>query len=331
MFVDELEIQLRGGDGGSGCMSFRREKYIPKGGPDGGDGGDGGSVILEADAGLSSLQHLSGYAEFAAKKGGSGGSANCTGKKGKDLVLYVPRGTVLLDPERGNTLADLAEAGDQVVAAAGGKRGRGNKSFASATNRVPRQWEPGTPGEVRRVRLELKLIADVGLVGLPNAGKSTLISVISKARPKVASYPFTTLEPCLGIVEVPGFKSLVVADIPGLIEGASQGKGLGHQFLRHVERTQSLLHLVDCSELATEEPIPAWRTIRGELEGYSTALAGRPCLVLATKVESEAAEERAEELEREIGEPVLRISSAMHRGLDRLLQQLAFALNPPED
>lgn len=322
MFVDEVEIRVHAGDGGQGCMSFRREKYVPKGGPDGGDGGDGGSVILEADPGLSSLQHLTGYAEFRARKGTQGGPKNCTGARGEDLVLQVPVGTVVLDPDRGHLLADLSEPGAQVVVAQGGRRGRGNKSFASSTNRAPRQFEPGMPGEQRDIRLELKLIADVGLVGLPNAGKSTLISVLSRARPKVASYPFTTLTPQLGIVERPGFRELVIADIPGLIGGASEGKGLGHQFLRHIERTKTLVQLVDCSELAHQPPSEAFATIDSELALYSGTLARRPRLIVATKIESDEAAERADALEEELGREVLRISAIMHQGLDELLGRI---------
>ncbi len=316
-------------------MSFRREKYVPKGGPDGGDGGDGGSVLLRASTSLSSLQHLTGYAEFRAQKGTQGGPKNCTGARGENLVLEVPIGTIVLDPVRGHTLADLDSEGAELVVAQGGRRGRGNKSFASATNRVPRQFEPGMPGEEREIRLELKLIADVGLIGLPNAGKSTLISVLSQAKPKVASYPFTTLQPHLGIVDRPGFREFVIADIPGLIGGASEGKGLGHQFLRHVERSKTLVHLVDCSEMATEDPFKAMRSIEKELELYSPELAARPRLLVASKVESEFSEEMARELADEAGQPVLCISAVMRRGLPELLaailRQLESVESPEEE
>lgn len=317
-----------GGDGGPGCLSFRREKFAPKGGPDGGDGGHGGSVWLEVDEGMSSLQHLSGYADFSAQSGRPGGPKNCYGKGGEDIVLRVPLGTIVHDAEHGNVLFDLDDRDARVEVARGGRGGKGNKFFATATNRTPRQHEPGTPGEKRRLRLVLKLIADVGLVGLPNAGKSTLLSVLSKARPKIAAYPFTTLEPSLGIVEAPatrgeGYgKSFVLADIPGLIEGASAGKGLGHQFLRHVERTRILLHCLDCSPEATTPPEEAYHVIQGEVQAYSSELAGRPCLVVATKVESPESERIADEVEASLGTKLWRVSAVMHKGLEPLVGEL---------
>ena len=331
--LDELEIVVVAGDGGPGCLSFRREKYVPKGGPDGGDGGDGGSVWLVADNSLSSLHHLSGFADFAAEKGRQGGAKNMTGRRGADKELHVPVGTLVEDAELGHRLADLKEEGDRVEVARGGRRGRGNKAFATATNRTPRQCEPGMPGERRRLKLVLKLIADVGLVGLPNAGKSTLLSVLSRARPRVAAYPFTTLEPSLGIVELERARSsasgagewgqsFVMADIPGLVEGASQGKGLGHQFLRHIERTRVLLFLVDCSELAGLDPVEAYRVVESEVETYSSELATRPRLVAATKIEDQAAEQRASELAASLDVPVVPISSATRKGLDELVPQL---------
>ncbi|MAE77518.1 MAG: GTPase ObgE [Planctomycetes bacterium] len=322
MFVDEIEIQVRGGDGGAGCLSFRREKYVPRGGPNGGNGGDGGSVILTATQGISSLHHLKGHAEFAARNGRGGAPKTMTGADGEDRELQVPVGTVVLDPDHGNVLADLDHDGAFVVAARGGRRGRGNQAFATSINRTPRQVEPGLPGEERRVKLVLKLIADVGLVGLPNAGKSTLLSVLSKARPKIAAYPFTTLTPALGIVEVSTERTMVMADIPGLIEGAHGGRGLGDQFLRHIERTRLLLQLVDCSEFAMSEPEEAVRVIRRELTAYSGVLADRPWVLCATKVESEAAEELAATLEAAVGRPVLRISAVAQKGLDGLVGAL---------
>jgi len=329
VFVDDLEIRVRAGDGGPGCLSFRREKFVPRGGPDGGDGGDGGDVVIHAVAGETSLHPLKGQAEFRAQKGGAGGPQNRTGRRGEDLTLSVPVGTMVHDAARDNLLADLDHDGASVVVAAGGRRGRGNKSFATATNRAPRQCEPGMPGEARTVRLVLKLIADVGLIGLPNAGKSTLLSCLSRARPKVAAYPFTTLTPHLGIVEIPGYRSFVMADIPGLIEGAHGGKGLGHQFLRHVERTRVLLHLVDCQ--SEEDPVESWRVIREELESYSKTLAERPCLVVGTKVEDEASRARCERLGAELGRPVLAISSATRQGLDDLIRALLPLLWPADD
>jgi GTP-binding protein len=295
---------------------------VPKGGPDGGDGGDGGSVWLVATSGESSLHTLSGFAEFAAESGVGGGPKNWTGSKGSDRELRVPVGTMVHDAEHGNLLADLAADGDRVEVARGGRRGRGNKSFASPTNRTPRQVEPGVPGERRRLRLVLKLIADVGIVGLPNAGKSTLLAVLSRARPKIAAYPFTTLTPCLGIVEVRGERAFVLADIPGLIEGAHAGKGLGHQFLRHIERTRLLLHLVDCSPEATVPPAEAYRAVRNEIGAYSAELAARPEIVVASKVESEVARARVAELQREAGGRVLAISAATHEGLEALIGAL---------
>ena len=254
MFLDEYDLTAIGGKGGDGCCSFRREKYAPRGGPDGGDGGRGGSVVLRPTIHRNTLYHLGGARTYEAEKGRQGTSSDCTGRGGEDLVLEVPVGTVVYDAERGNLLKDLAEDDLSFVIARGGKGGRGNARFKTATNRVPRTVEQGTHGENRSVRLSLKLIADVGLIGLPNAGKSTLVSTISKARPKIADYPFTTLEPCLGIVVGRDGDSFVMADIPGLIEGAHEGKGLGDKFLRHVERTRVLLHLIDCSDGADPRP-----------------------------------------------------------------------------
>ena len=323
MFVDELELNVLGGRGGDGCLSFRREAYAPRGGPDGGDGGDGGSVVLIATTHENTLYHLVGRRTFAAQNGQQGGGADCFGKKGEDLILKVPVGTVVLDAERGNVLKDLTDAERPFVIAQGGQGGRGNARFATATNRAPRRYEKGQPGEARRIRLSVKLIADVGLLGLPNAGKSTLLAALSRARPKIAAYPFTTLEPMLGIVPLGSQGSFVMADIPGLIEGAHAGKGLGDKFLKHLERTRVLLHLVDCSTSADQEPAAAWRVIRNEVAGYSSELAARPTLVVATKVEDDQAQERARELAAAIGEKVVPISAATRRGLDVLLGTVA--------
>lgn len=331
MFTDEIHIRVRAGDGGQGCMSFRREKFAPKGGPDGGDAGDGGSVLLKVESGETSLHHFLGYAEFAAEKGRPGSPRNMTGAGGKDLVLVVPQGTLVYDNERGNLLADLDEPDAVVTVARGGRGGHGNKYYATALNRAPRRADEGTPGEVRELRLVLKLIADVGLVGLPNAGKSTLLSVVSAARPKVAAYPFTTLEPGLGIVDLGNHRNFVMADIPGLIEGAAAGKGLGHKFLRHIERTRVLLHLVDCSDMADTEPEEALRVVREEVSGYSEKLASLPWLVAATKVESESAEERAHALEAAIGRKVHAFSAVTRKGLDALLKSLLPLLDSPQD
>jgi GTP-binding protein len=323
VFVDELELTVQGGRGGDGCLSFRREAYAPRGGPDGGDGGDGGSVVLVATTHENTLYHLVGRRAFAAPSGQPGTGSDCFGRKGEDLVLRVPVGTVVYDAERGNVLKDLVDAERPFVIAQGGRGGRGNARFATATNRAPRRFEKGQPGEQRRVRLSVKLIADVGLLGLPNAGKSTLLATLSRARPKIAAYPFTTLEPMLGIVPLGSQGSFVLADIPGLIEGAHAGRGLGDKFLKHLERTRVLLHLVDCSTAADVEPAEAWRVIRNEVAGYSAELAGRPTLVVATKVEDPGAEQRAGELAAAIGQRVVPISAATRRGLDALLGALA--------
>jgi len=331
MFTDEITIRVQGGHGGAGCLSFRREKYVPKGGPDGGDGGDGGSVILRVRKGTSSLYHLKGISEFGAEKGQQGMPSNSSGRMGKDHVIDVPVGTMVYDADTDMLLADLAEYGSSLIAAKGGRRGRGNKAFASAINQRPRQVELGLPGEQRNLRLVLKLIADVGLVGLPNAGKSTLISVLSHAKPKIASYPFTTLTPCLGIVDAGQFDSFTIADIPGLIEGASSGKGLGHRFLRHVERTRVLVHLLDCSLEAQVAPAEAFRIVRAELGSYSEKLARLPYLIAASKVESDEALRVCDELQTALGGKVLPISAVTHRGLDELVRRILALLAQDED
>jgi GTP-binding protein len=326
MFLDEITLTVRGGRGGDGCVSFRREKYAPRGGPDGGDGGDGGAVVLVPTVHENTLYRLSAQRLYAADKGQPGGPRNRAGRDAASLVIEVPVGTVVFDAARGNVLKDLAEPEVPFVVARGGRGGRGNARFASATNRAPRQFERGRPGEERDVRLSLKLIADVGLVGLPNAGKSTLLAALSRARPKVADYPFTTLEPCLGIVQLGAERAFVMADIPGLIEGAHAGKGLGDRFLKHIERTRLLLHMVDCSAGADVAPGDAYRVLRGELAGYSAELAGRPRLLVASKVEDDEARARAEALAAEAGEPVVSISAATRAGLPLLLDRVAAAL-----
>ncbi len=245
LFVDEVTIHVRGGKGGDGCLSFRREKFVPKGGPDGGDGGHAGSVFLVAKAGVDTLLDLAGRHHYHAQNGQPGSGANCSGRNGKDLFVTVPVGTLIYDADTGRLLKDLVDDGQQVRVAAGGRGGRGNARFASSTHQAPREFEHGTKGRERTLRLELKLIADVGFVGLPNAGKSTLLSRLTRARPKIADYPFTTRQPYLGIMELPGYRRVVLADLPGLIEGAHEGVGLGDAFLRHVERTRVILHLID--------------------------------------------------------------------------------------
>ncbi|MEQ1892604.1 MAG: GTPase ObgE [Planctomycetota bacterium] len=318
MFRDECELEVRAGKGGDGAVSFRREKFAPFGGPDGGDGGDGGSVVLVASTSVNSLLAIGRRPIHEAEDGKGGGPRNRSGKKAEDLELEVPVGTQIFDAAGGHLLRDLLRPGERCIIAAGGRGGRGNKAFASSVQQAPRKFEHGTAGEGRRVRLELKLIAEVGLLGLPNAGKSTFLASISQATPKIADYPFTTLVPHVGIAAV-GNESLVVADLPGLIEGAAEGAGLGHRFLKHVERCSVLLHLVDVSEEATSTPLAALEVVERELEQYSPELHRRPRLVVATKCEDEAAEERATALELALGRPLFRISSVTRDGVPALL------------
>src|SRR5215210_4372155 len=291
MFVDRIDLYVKGGDGGRGMVSFRREKYVPRGGPNGGDGGDGGNVIVRAVDGLSNLANLSSQRHFKADRGEHGQGSNCTGRGAEDLIIEVPAGTIIRDRDRGHVLRDMKRPGDSVIVARGGRGGHGNAFFKSSTNRAPRQHEEGMPGEERWISLELKIIADVGLVGLPNAGKSTLLSWISRAHPEIADYPFTTKYPNLGTVLVDGDRTFVVADIPGLIEGAHEGHGLGHEFLRHVERTRLLVHLVEAVPVDGSDPLANYRVIRGEIEAYSPALAARPELVVVTKLDLTGAAE----------------------------------------
>jgi GTP-binding protein len=319
MFRDECEIEVVAGKGGDGMVAFRREPFVARGGPWGGDGGDGGDVVLVADRNLNSLLFVGRAPRYVAGKGGPGGPCNRTGARGKDLVVPVPVGTQVRDRERGNLLRDLAEDGQTVVLARGGAGGHGNAHFATAVRQAPRRAEPGRAGECRRVKLELKIVAELGLVGLPNAGKSTFLSRVSAATPKIADYPFTTLEPQVGIARVGDYDTLCIADLPGLIEGASEGVGLGHRFLKHIERCPILLHLVDVSEGAHQPPVEAWRTIRRELERYPGDLADRPTVVVATKCEDEPAEAAAAELEAAVGAPVERLSARTGRGVRELL------------
>lgn len=284
-FVDEATIEVFAGNGGGGCVSFRREKYIPFGGPDGGDGGDGGSVILLGDASLNTMIDYRYTRKFRAEAGSSGKGRNCTGKAGDDLTLPVPIGTTILDEDTGEVLGDIREAGQELLVAQGGFHGLGNTRFKSSVNRSPRQSSPGSAGENRRLKLELKVLADVGLLGLPNAGKSTLIRAVSAATPKVADYPFTTLIPSLGVVKVDSYRSFVVADIPGLIEGASEGAGLGIRFLKHLTRNRILLHLVDIAPLDETDPSEAAVSIVRELERFSPTLASRPRWLILNKVD----------------------------------------------
>ena len=327
MFVDRVTIFVKGGDGGNGIVSFRKEKYAPRGGPNGGDGGDGGSIILRAVPDVSNLAHLSSQRHWSADRGEHGQGSNCTGRGGKNLVLDVPIGTIVRDRDHGNVLRDLKEEGDWVVVGRGGKGGRGNTHFKSSTNRAPRQAERGEPGEERWITLELKVIADVGLVGLPNAGKSTLLSRISRAHPEIADYPFTTKYPNLGTVQLDTERGFVAADIPGLIEGAHEGAGLGHEFLRHVERTRLLVHLVDAVPADGSDPLVNYRTIRGELERYSPALAGRPELVVVSKMDVTGADEAKARVEKALRKRLLGISAVSGLGIPQLLQRIADRLD----
>lgn len=284
-FVDEVRIKVEAGDGGRGCMSFRREKYVPRGGPDGGDGGNGGDVVVVADAQLTTLLDLRYQKLYRAGRGVHGRGKDQHGKRGEDRIIAVPVGTIIREAHSGELLADLNMAGERVAVAQGGKGGRGNARFVSSTNRSPRKVQPGLPGEKRELDIELRLLADVGIVGMPNAGKSTLIAAISAARPKIADYPFTTLVPNLGVVSYGEGKSFVVADIPGLIEGAHRGEGLGHKFLRHVSRTSLLIHLLDASRVREEDALADWRAINRELELFDPALAAKPQIIVANKID----------------------------------------------
>ena len=284
-FVDEATIDVTAGKGGNGCVSFRREKFVPKGGPDGGDGGDGGSVFLEGDVALNTMIDYRYTRRFRAENGEAGRGRNCSGKSGQDLVLPVPLGTTVLDDETGEILGDIREAGERLLVAQGGFHGLGNTRYKSSINRAPRQSSPGTEGESRKLKLELKVLADVGLLGLPNAGKSTLIRAVSAATPKVADYPFTTLIPSLGVVKVDAHRSFVVADIPGLIEGASEGAGLGIRFLKHLTRNRVLLHLVDVAPIDGSDPADAACAVVRELERFSPALAARPRWLVLNKID----------------------------------------------
>ncbi|MCI0333596.1 MAG: GTPase ObgE [Planctomycetes bacterium] len=325
MFVDRVTIEVEAGKGGDGCMSFRREKYVPRGGPDGGDGGDGGSIIIVAEPGVDSLNALAHHKHWRAKRGEHGRGSNCHGRGAEDLIIRVPPGTIVMDAEHGHVLKDLSAAGDRLIAARGGKGGKGNTRFKSATNQAPREFTLGGEAESRHLTLELKLIADVGLVGKPNAGKSTLLSRVSRARPEIADYPFTTKMPHLGIVQLDLDRSLVMADIPGLIEGAHAGAGLGHEFLRHVERTRVLVHLVEPAPTDGTDPIENYRAIRSELEHYGHGLADRPEIIAVSKAELPGAEEVQHKLATATGREVLLFSSVTGQNLDRLLQQ-AYAL-----
>jgi GTP-binding protein len=331
-FIDEAKFFVKAGDGGNGCISFRREKFVPKGGPDGGDGGRGGSVIIEASGRLASLIDFRYRSHFIAENGTGGKGKKQHGKKGSDYLLLVPVGSILRDAESGEVLADLAHEHDRVVAARGGKGGGGNVHYATSTNRAPRRAGKGEPGEERWLRIELKLLADVGLIGLPNAGKSTLLSRLSAANPKVAPYPFTTLEPQLGVLQFATGGQCIIADIPGLIEGAHEGAGLGHKFLRHIERTRILLQVIDGAD-PENEPLSQYHTLQRELALYNERLIGRECLVLLNKIDlfddaGQLAETR--ELFRREGIEVLPISAATGEGLGALQERIEHLLREIE-
>lgn len=319
MFVDRALIEVLGGDGGSGAEAFRRETGVPRGGPAGGDGGRGGDVVLRADGQLTTLLDYSYRRHYKAERGLHGEGSKRTGKSGEDLILLVPPGTVAYDAETEELLGELVEEGERVVIARGGRGGRGNARFATATNQAPTKWEPGQEGQEKTVRLELKLIADVGLVGEPNAGKSTFLATVTAAQPKVADYPFTTLSPNLGVVQLSGFRSFVIADIPGIIEGAHEGKGLGHQFLRHIERTRILLLMVPLDSL---DPQAELDRLRSELEAYSVDLAATPYLVALTKVDMLPTDADLPQLETGNALGIVSLSSVAGMHLEALLESL---------
>jgi GTP-binding protein len=321
MFIDEVRILVKAGDGGNGCLAFRREKFVPRGGPSGGDGGRGGDVILVSSEHENTLLKFRYNPEHKAERGRHGEGSNRTGADGQSLEVQIPVGTVVYDESTGARLYDFTHPGERFTVASGGRGGKGNARFATSTHQAPTEHEPGRPGEEKRLRLELKLLADVGLVGFPNAGKSTLISRVSAARPKIADYPFTTLEPNLGVVELPDYRSFVVADIPGLIEGAHEGHGLGIQFLRHIERTRLLVHLVDVSEASGRDPVQDFETVMDELASFSRDLVSKPMLVVASKMDVAQDPARVLALRLHVAErgmAYFEISSATGLGIEKL-------------
>jgi GTPase len=338
VFVDEAKIFVKAGNGGNGCVAFRREKFVPRGGPSGGDGGHGGSIYLEANPNDNTLLKYRYNREFKADRGRHGEGSNCTGHTGEEMILQVPVGTLVFDDQTGDTIADLTSPGQRVLVAHGGRGGRGNQHFAKPWHQAPREHEEGQPGEERHLRLELRLLADVGLVGFPNAGKSTLISVISAARPKIANYPFTTLEPNLGVVNADGGtgkegrelgRTFVVADLPGLIEGAHEGAGLGIRFLRHIERTRLLVHLIDTSDATDADPIHSFEVISGELHAFSESLTSKPMIVVATKLDATTDRSRLDSLRDFCAKHGLEfhaISAATGEGVRDLVRAIANAL-----
>jgi len=322
MFIDEAKIYVKAGDGGNGCISFRREKYIPKGGPDGGDGGKGGDVYFHAVENLDTLIDFVGKHHWHARNGQPGSGKNKHGSDGRDLIIPVPPGTIIYDTDTELLLKDLDKVGMKVRVCRSGRGGKGNKAFATSTNQAPRYAEPGKKGQERNLRLELKLIADVGLVGMPNAGKSTLISRCSAARPKIADYPFTTIEPVLGIVELSDYRRFVMADIPGIIEGAHKGAGLGLEFLRHIERTRTIVHILDIMPVDGSEPIENYKVIRRELEKYSKALAKKPEIIVANKIDLNPDGEVIKKLKKKLRKKIYPISAVTGTGVKDLCELL---------
>ena len=322
-FIDEAIITVKSGDGGKGCISFKREKFIPRGGPDGGDGGKGGDVIFRAVSGKRTLYQFKHQKNLKAKNGGHGQGKNRTGKKGADLVIDIPVGTLLIDAETGNLIKDLATAGENFILAAGGRGGQGNARFKTSTHRAPRFAQPGEHSKTYSIKLELKLLADVGIIGLPNAGKSTLISAISSARPKIAGYPFTTLTPSLGVVHTDWGEPFIAADIPGLIEGAHKGHGLGIRFLKHIERTRILIHLIDISELDPAAPLKAYNTINTELFLYNQSLAGKPQIVVLNKIDMQSSADTELKFKSALPDKtIIAISALTGKGVDSLKSQI---------
>jgi GTP-binding protein len=322
MFIDEAKIWVKAGDGGNGCVSFRREKFVPKGGPDGGDGGRGGNVYFQTVENLDTLLDFAGKHHWRAQNGQPGSGNNKHGADGEDLIINVPPGTLIYDVDLDLLLKDLNEVGMKVRVCRGGRGGKGNKAFATPTNQTPRNAEPGKKGQERNIRLELKLIADVGLVGMPNAGKSTLISRCSAARPKIADYPFTTVEPVLGIVELTDFRRYVLADIPGLIEGAHNGAGLGFEFLKHIERTRIIVHILDIIPTDGSDPAENYYAIRRELEQYSKALAQKTEIIVANKIDLDPDGEVVEDLRNKLNKIIYPISAVTGSGIKELTEQL---------
>ncbi len=334
MFADEVTIYVKGGDGGNGCVSFRREKFVPKGGPDGGDGGNGGTVIIAAEPNIHTLLDLNRRRRVIAPRGVNGRGKKMHGARGENLILRVPRGTEVRDAETGELLADLVSYGQRFTAAGGGRGGRGNARFATSTDQAPRRADPGRSGEERWLRLELKVLADVGIIGFPNAGKSTLISRISQAHPKIAPYPFTTLEPHLGVVRGPGFESFIAADVPGLIEGAHRGLGLGTRFLRHILRTRVLLHMVDLTPQPGRGPVSDWRAIQREMTSYDPTLGEKPQIVAANKIDLAGSGRNLALLQKfclREGLPLHPVSALTGEGIDDLVASIFAMLKEREN